>query len=771
VEVLLMEKGKLIIGKSKKGKLIVKIEFIDTGKKMDILHSNIKDNSFNGAEVDVIREKGEIVKIKFGDKLLYENPKFKVSSIEKKINPEGGKVMEHIEDIQNSARTARASYNFIPLNEQVVESNYRPDLIDFSKYHTDRNTGWIALKIETKTPLYIRDTLNDDEMKKEEETKKKGKTFKHSDFFSPGGKIRIPGSSLRGMVRNLIEIVSFGKFGFFDDKRLYFRGLADQSNLRKEYQKIMSSLDRDKFKMSAGILVKKNLSYFIKPATKFFQISQEKAKKIVREIGETYKEFEYYELKDGYLVVPGHMKSNAKFEITKETINDLKDKIDYNKLNIIKALKDVKHSEKILIKKLKDGGFSEKEIDITFNYVKNNIKDWYIINPANDVKEIPISEEDVINYNNDITRGKNVPNLIKKLKVNPAVPCFYTKLNNKISFGHTAYFRIAYESTIGDMISIQIFKIDDNTIKKLKDNIIDEKLEELKKHKNKKVTKKELLQILKNSNFKEEEIKIIYRYAMIIDICEAIFGNSTDFTGRVFFEDAFLEETDTHVLLEKETPQILSSPKPTTFQHYLVQTSEDIKKLNHYNTPKASIRGYKLYWHKSGEKWVETEKEKIKDDDKQYTEIKPVRKGEKFIGKIRFENLSDIELGALLFVLDLPEGHCHKMGMGKPLGLGSIKLTPKLFLSDRQERYKSFFSDLDPKESTKIADLKHKFEEYILKNIERHNQNLWDIPRLMELKTMLNFDGGVQLEGQNKTNYMQLQEFKERPILPKPSQV
>jgi len=36
------------------------------------------------------------------------------------------------------------------------------------------------------------------------------------------------------MTRTMVEIVSFGKFGFFDDKRLYFRAVADTSSLGED---------------------------------------------------------------------------------------------------------------------------------------------------------------------------------------------------------------------------------------------------------------------------------------------------------------------------------------------------------------------------------------------------------------------------------------------------------------------------------------------------------------------------------------------------------
>ncbi len=42
---------------------------------------------------------------------------------------------------------------------------------------------------------------------------------------------------------------------------------------------------------------------------------------------------------------------------------------------------------------------------------------------------------------------------------------------------------------------------------------------------------------------------------------------------------------------------------------------------------------------------------------------------------IHFTNLSHVELGALIWLLDLPEEHFHRLGGGKPLGFGSVALT------------------------------------------------------------------------------------------------
>jgi len=125
-------------------------------------------------------------------------------------------------------KPAKAPYNFVPLHKKVVEAQNIPE---FDKYHKDRYSGYIELSITTKTPIYIR-------RDKEEH-----------DFFSiKNGSPIIPGSSLRGMVRTLVEIVSFGKFSFVDSKRrLYYRAVGDTSSLGDRYRAYLTDKD-DKYK-------------------------------------------------------------------------------------------------------------------------------------------------------------------------------------------------------------------------------------------------------------------------------------------------------------------------------------------------------------------------------------------------------------------------------------------------------------------------------------------------------------------------------------------
>lgn len=577
--------------------------------------------------------------------------------------------LEHTK-ISTDKRKARSPYNFIPLNEKIVEYKKAPENDFFHTKDEYSNTGYVELEIETITPLYIRDSYSMDEINK----KKSNDKFINSDFYSPTKKYAIPGSSMRGMIRTLVEILSFSKIGYVGDKYLYFRTMADMCHSVKDnyIDKMSSKAEGEKkgqYKMSCGILYKNGLNYYI---THVSDNPKEIKKVISKKEIQNYQTHKYFEFNDKFIVVAGDAPP----------------------------------------KKNRDGKLVYKE------------NDWVINKKSKTEKDILIPKEDVESYLDDFMRDSKIPNLISDTKTYPdGVPCFYVKWKDsknkeRVSFGYNPMFRLSYEKSIFDHIP--------------------------EDHKNKD----------------------------ILDITSAIFGIESEFATRVFFEDSFLNENQTDIIMEEKIPQILSGAKPTTFQHYLTQNTDDVRNLSHYNSTDSAIRGNKLYFHKSGQNWEE--KNVIKNDNV-HTKIKAIKPNKKFSGKIRFENLSNIELGALLQALSLPTNCFHKIGMGKPLGLGSIKITPKLYLSNRIERYTSLFSEFENKNECKIDDKINIFCNFIKKELKiNEKSDFWKIPRIKELNVMLDFKNGIELEKNDKTRYMTigakgLNEFKERPVLPLPA--
>lgn len=712
-----MEKAKLLVSQSKKKKYIVKMIFDDGQKKKEMTIQGIDYNNLgllNGKDVEVEREDGLPIKIIMDGTVIFTKKLDKIPDQPKSaVNKNYVLRNDQADGIKNPAS---APYNFIPLNEHVVKSEETPgkNKLTFDKYHNGRYTGYIKLDIKTKSPIYIRDTLNEAELKQADEAESNGEKFINSDFFSPADRKRIPGSSLRGMIRNMVEIISFGKFGFFDDKRLYYRAVADTSKLGFDYKEVMVDKDDNHYpKINAGILKKLNGGYTICPSSKdnngtqIYRINFDEVSEL------QLSNFEFQNVWFKPVKPESHIHKRDSYTF----------KLKYAKLTSVSKTKDIDHPQKGFI--VSSGKFNKKHMH------------WVINSPEG--KTIPVDNHIIKEYKDDTLRDENA-DLLKKLNndsthYSDGVPVFYItdKQGEILSFGHTGMFRLAYKKTV-------------------KDHIPDE-----------------------------------LQACLEPDIAEAIFGNEKNFASRVFFEDAMLKDpADSDDCKSGKVIKTLLGSKPTTFQHYLTQTNENLEKhpknLAHYNAS-TSIRGNKMYWHKNVP--VNWQKENQNDfNSKIDTKMKPIRADKTFFGNIRFENLSEVELGALMFALKLPLDCCYKLGMGKPLGLGSVEVKPKLFLSNRAERYKNLFAEWEIPESISdkpgddIAGFKNKFERYVLTTVKptETNLDLWEVDRMKELKTMLCLDIGQKLDKNRKIRYMQIEgnngnEFKNRNVLPKPIEV
>ncbi len=693
-----------IIGKDiKKG--VCYTVTLDDGKSMPVSGKFKIPKDANGKEVVLERENGAIVRIIIDGVDCELNNTKPASQMKERSSCKNN----NNNQLQNShILIANAPYNFIPLNANVVKmySNIQ-EVPSFDKFHEELKTGHIDIEIETKTPIYIRDTNG--ELKDDKEC-----SDKNPDFFSPADKHRIPGSSLRGLIRNIVEIVSYGRFNFFEgDRKFHYRSFMDKSeDLRDAYVKQMIKSNGNVIEypnLKAGCIRKNgHKKYEIMPSL-FYRVEREVVDGIIKHDNNEKQFIKPISFNRQDVVEQQHKHHDVYIKYAKVT-------------DICLKADECKENEGYLIRsgfvsgKHKDGTTSKKHLD------------WIIGKPSDDEKPIQLGEDIIDDYKNDINRSDKAIDLIKEIEKpeNKEVPCFYItdKDNKVISIGHTGMFRLAYSHKLKDFTSNQKYE---------------------------------------NGS---------------IDIPTAIFGNETDFAGRVFFEDAYIEENSKNKIANNAiTPKILSGPKPTSFQLYLKQDKGSTG-IKDYNSDPGSteIRGYKMYWHKSvkNKEYIETDEEEIKKHKTQYTKIKPIESGAKFSGRIRFENLSEIELGALMFAIKLKNGLCHKIGMGKPLGFGSVKITPKLAVYDIKKRYNTLFAgwETEPSKdsagSRDISDYIVLFDKYILKNIgETGKESLWDVDRLKDLEIMLDFDSKPP---DDKTKYMELKEFK-RSILPSPQDV
>lgn len=173
------------------------------------------------------------------------------------------------------------------------------------------------------------------------------------------------------------------------------------------------------------------------------------------------------------------------------------------------------------------------------------------------------------------------------------------------------------------------------------------------------------------------------------------------YAGRVRFSHAVLIE-DKGVYNDEMPLAILGAPKPTTTSFYLRKkegdwSEEERKKPGAaatigYDGPNE-LRGRKFYRH-HGDALNRLEYERAGSRcDHQNRSVRGVRTpGNVFEFTVDFRNLAPVELGALLWTLNLSsdEGCFFRLGYAKPLGFGSVKLSvERVELVDLSGRYNS----------------------------------------------------------------------------------
>lgn len=155
--------------------------------------------------------------------------------------------------------------------------------------------------------------------------------------------------------------------------------------------------------------------------------------------------------------------------------------------------------------------------------------------------------------------------------------------------------------------------------------------------------------------------------------------DSVAYAGRVRFSHAgLLSSAGTF----DATLAILSSPKPTTTRFYLRPAAEDRaprdgcddSQIDYSCEANQRLRGRKFYRH-VGERLNEREyaRSEGQRDDQNRTALGIEKAGGRFEFSVRFENLAPLELGALLWTLEVDGWH-HRIGFGKPLGFGSVRI-------------------------------------------------------------------------------------------------
>ena len=109
----------------------------------------------------------------------------------------------------------KAPYNFIPLENKAFYPSWANHISQDIPFE-DGVSGSIEYKITSETPIFVRNGYTD----------RKNPDAKFSQTLN--GQYFIPGTSIKGEIRNVLEILSFGKMTQVQDARFGVRNLRDR---------------------------------------------------------------------------------------------------------------------------------------------------------------------------------------------------------------------------------------------------------------------------------------------------------------------------------------------------------------------------------------------------------------------------------------------------------------------------------------------------------------------------------------------------------------
>ena len=522
---------------------------------------------------------------------------------------------------------AHAPYNFVPLPENKILSALKEgeNLPSHDKMEPERKTGKIRITLTACTPVFVSDG------------NKKDPHF----FRTAGGEYAIPGSTVRGMARENMQILSLSPLHLKDDFmdfQIYFRQFAGRNDAvsgdLKDYYKKVLNIDRINGQLftstaknvKSGWIRCEQGKYYVSPT------------------------------REPYLRVSRQHPDVQQFKISSELRDEKERSAAETRANNARVVEvfytdDGQGNVKQIFKPT-DPAVQEPEprkkrgaLLYTGKTVGKVLKNCIYLFPEPDdaAKTERMSDEDVLSYREDFENRRNNlnayynPSFWELPREGQSKPVFYLKADGHLYCGMTQFLRIGYKYPLSG--GLPEYRVD---------------LESL------------------------------------VDYPRAIFGfvsQKESWRSRVSFSDC-LKVTE-HQEMEP-IQMILASPKPSWYPGYVVP---DGNRAVHYNqegrvmanagdeAAKAGfrLRGFKQYWLKEPVATsVASDKKKVG------TTIRPMPVGTKFTGTVRYHDLTPAELGLLLWSLrlgleglqeDKSEPCYQTIGMGKPYGYGRMLLT------------------------------------------------------------------------------------------------
>ena len=506
--------------------------------------------------------------------------------------------------------TVHAPYNFVPLSRKVVfleESEY----ISHDVPYSDGLSGTLRVKLTTVTPTIVGDREDPDEVKQP---------------FSLNEEWAIPGTSIRGMLRNVVEIASFSRMQFVDRSRRY--AVRDfHANFYKQEMAGRRSDGSFEPRVKTGWLRLEDGKYTIKEC----KVSRVEHSDLVSHWPQTRAIFDGPQTRKA--------PANERYAALERIEPPL------NPIQFTPEQPQIHGRSKMYFSKATDIGTGKtKGILVLTGHPGGNKHREFIFHECGQVHSVPASVFDDFEFNHQEDQGENKtgrerPNdewgyMRGRLTEPQGVPVFFKRSGTGVtSIGLSQAYRLAYKNSIGQAIDV---------------TSVDHDAE--------------------------------YEDARL-DIAEALFGHARKvddgaLKGRVAV-GLFRESTE-----HRESAEIfhgvLNGPKPTYYPSYMKQDvgKNGALRKGDYKTfmnDDGEVRGWKRYPVRS----KHVTPRATQDQKNVSSKWRAVPEGVEFEGEIRFHNLRPFELGALVWSLDFggeEGGLCHSLGGGKPFGFGGVRL-------------------------------------------------------------------------------------------------
>lgn len=500
----------------------------------------------------------------------------------------------------------KAPYNFVPLENKAFYPSWTNHISQDIPFE-DGVSGSIEYTIEAKTPIFVRNGYTDRE---------------HPDStFSKthDGKFFIPSTSIKGEIRNVLEILSFGKMTQVQDARFGIRDLNSQKN---PVAYVEGNFYLDKMKhVQCGWLYKRlsqdgNEEYIIndcgvpgriKPeeidnhygtALAMFGQNLTLNRQCTNKNDEEELRSAYYKYKNILKISLDNQDINNCFCGTFSTVQD-----NYDRLIASFGANGKKGCIVVTGQPSKRDPIKKKGKYYEFVFFESENEEPIDTNVINDFLTIHKNNYDYEKiWKRYLNEGRRVPVFFSRKNGN----------NGPIdSIGLAYMFRIPTANFIKGAIPIEL-----------------------------------------QSNRRK-------------DLAECIFGTAKEslgqLKGRVNISHALTCGTPKEC--DDIVTTVLGSPKPSYGPLYASSGT--------WNDANAQIKGRKRYPVRT------TILPPNKGTDSQTCKFIPLDQGTSFKGRITFHNLKECELGALIAALTF-NGHpecCHSIGEAKPLGYGKVKIS------------------------------------------------------------------------------------------------